>query len=54
MTFGIAFILQMLVGLLASNGEPAGTQGYAYQIEAIQIKVLPKNAQDAASARRCL
>lgn len=31
----------------ASNGEPAGTQGYAYQIEAIQIKVLPKNAQDA-------
>lgn len=26
----------------ASNGEPAGTQGYAYQIEAIQIKVLPK------------
>lgn len=30
-----------------SNGEPAGTQGYAYQIEAIQIKVLPKNAQDA-------
>lgn len=31
----------------ASNGEPAGTQGYAYQVEAIQIKVLPKNAQDA-------
>ena len=31
----------------ASNGEPAGTQGYAYQIEAIQIKVLPKNAKDA-------
>ena len=31
----------------ASNGEPAGTQGYAYQIEAVQIKVLPKNAQDA-------
>ena len=31
----------------ASNGEPAGTRGYAYQIEAIQIKVLPKNAQDA-------
>lgn len=31
----------------ASNGEPAGTQGYAYQIEAIQIKVLPKNARDA-------
>ena len=31
----------------ASNGEPAGTQGYAYQIEAIQIKVLPKSAQDA-------
>lgn len=31
----------------ASNGEPAGTQGYACQIEAIQIKVLPKNAQDA-------
>lgn len=31
----------------ASNGGPAGTQGYAYQIEAIQIKVLPKNAQDA-------
>lgn len=31
----------------ASNDEPAGTQGYAYQIEAIQIKVLPKNAQDA-------
>ena len=26
----------------ASNGEPAGTQGYAYQVEAIQIKVLPK------------
>ncbi len=31
----------------ASNGEPAGTQGYAYQIEAVQIKVLPKNAQGA-------
>lgn len=31
----------------ASNGEPAGTQGYACQIEAVQIKVLPKNAQDA-------
>lgn len=31
----------------ASNGEPAGTQGYGCQIEAIQIKVLPKNDQDA-------
>lgn len=31
----------------ASNGKPAGTQGYACQIEAVQIKVLPKNAQDA-------
>lgn len=30
-----------------SNGEPAGTQGYAYPIEAIQIKVILKNAQDA-------
>lgn len=29
-----------------SNGEPAGTQGYAYPIEAIQIKVILKNAQD--------
>ena len=31
----------------ASNGGPAGTQGYGCQIEAIQIKVLPKNDQDA-------
>lgn len=30
-----------------SNGEPAGTQGYAYPIEAIQIKVILKKAQDA-------
>lgn len=38
----------------ASNGEPAGTQGYACQIEAIQIKVLPKNSSRCANARRCL
>ena len=38
----------------ASNGEPAGTQGYAYQVEAIQIKVLPKKCSRCASARRCL
>ncbi len=33
----------------AKNGESAGTAGYAYRMESIQIKVLPKNYATAPS-----
>ena len=33
----------------ASNGEEAGTKGYAYRMEAVEIQVLPKNSDAPGS-----
>ena len=33
----------------AKNGEAAGTQGYGYRVEAMQIQLLPKGSKPSGS-----
>ena len=37
----------------AKNGEQAGTAGYSYRLEAVQVKLVPKGSAAPGSTANC-